>query len=161
PAEAWAALAAGRPTALFYWYRQGPGRLVHRTSPNDILGYGIPGLVTIADPPLGEDEACVVLDGDGRLLELHARPPLGPPEKHRADWAPLSAAAGLERERFRPVTPVRDPGAFAAERAAWEGEAPDAPDYPLRVEAAARGGRPVYFWVGEEGAADRTAGGDL
>jgi serine/threonine-protein kinase len=160
-AEAWRGLATGRPAVLFYWYRHSPGRIVHRQSPNDILGYGIAGLVTIGEPPLAPGEVCVALDINGHLIELHARPG-GPLEAEpHADWAPLFQAAGLDRTQLRETAPGRDPGCFAPERLAWEGDDPFRPGCLLRVEAAARAGQPVYFWVGTSGGPDRTTVEDV
>ncbi len=162
-ADAWRTLERGHPAAVFYWLRLSPRRLVHRQSPNDILGYSIPGMVAVSEPPLGPDEACLLTDGAGRLIELHYLPRRpaaggGPP------WRALFAAAGLTFESFRPGTAARDPGAFADERKAWDGPHPDLPDETLHVEAAARAGVPVYFWVGspaQAAAEDRATMSDV
>jgi hypothetical protein len=45
------------------------------------------------------------------------------------------------------ATPQWIPTVFADRRAAWEGTFPEAPDIPIRVEAAAYRGRPVYFRI--------------
>ena len=46
---------------------------------------------------------------------------------------------------FTPATPQWRPPVYADERAAWEGPVPEVPGGTLRVEAAAAGGRPVFF----------------
>jgi hypothetical protein len=45
------------------------------------------------------------------------------------------------------VRPQWIPPIFADARAAWEGAYPDRPDVPIRIEAAAALGRPVYFEI--------------
>ena len=45
------------------------------------------------------------------------------------------------------MTPTWNPPAASDRRAAWEGEYPGLPGVPLRVEAAAYRGRPVYFYT--------------
>jgi hypothetical protein len=129
------------------------------------MGYGIPGLVTIAEPPLQSREVCVVLDGSGRLLELHARPPLeAESDRPPIDWAALFALAGLEKTTFTrdgEVAPRRDPGAFAEKRHAWLGRRAGWPDRPVRVEAAERGGQVVFFWVGDEATGTRALLSDV
>ena len=47
----------------------------------------------------------------------------------------------------RPSQPRWIPPIFADARAAWEGAYPDRPDVPIRIEAAAVRGRPVYFEI--------------
>jgi serine/threonine-protein kinase len=161
--EAWRRLEKGHPVAIFYWVRLSPRRLVHRFSPNDILGYSIPGMVSVSEPALGLGEACLLTDGMGRLIELHHIPRKAgeglPP------WPDLFAAAGLEIKQFRAdETPQRLPGAYADTRAAWVGPHPDFPGEELRVEAASLGGSPVYFWVGlpsHSGEDDRAAMTDV
>ena len=86
------------------------------------------------------------LDTAGRLLHLDAVParlvddaaPLAEP-----DWAALFDAAGLDMAAFTPVEPEWTPTAFADRRAAWTGAHAGAPQYTLRVEAAAFRGKPV------------------
>src|SRR5262249_11273844 len=55
--------------------------------------------------------------------------------------------AGLELAKFKQVEPRWTPPNFAEARAAWEGQSPDHADIPLRIEAAAYHGQPVYFRV--------------
>jgi hypothetical protein len=84
----------------------------------------------------------------GSLLSFQAVPPQvdsSPAPAGEPDWAPLFAAAGLDPSRFKPVTPTWNPLAASDRRAAWEGEYPGLSGVPLRVEAAAYHGRPVFF----------------
>jgi serine/threonine-protein kinase len=167
-AARWAGLETGRPAVLYFWYRQGPTRLVQRLSPNDVLGYGMPGRVTPGEPPLRQPGmACVFLDLEGRLIELHVVPPRSPPESasdDRADeraWESLFQAARLKMTDFRPVAPRREPPVFCTARAAWEGAYPERPDLPVRVEAALWHGRPVYFFLGPADGPDRLAAAEV
>jgi serine/threonine-protein kinase len=133
------ALSAGQPAAMFFWYRQSPQPLV------PVAG----SAVTIADPPATrEGMVSVGLDLNGRLLEFHAAPArdeVGPASPGETAWEPLFVAAGLDLARFQRVDPRWLPPVYADERAAWEGAFPGQPQTPLRVEAAAYRGRPVYF----------------
>ncbi|HEX8456573.1 MAG TPA: serine/threonine-protein kinase [Pyrinomonadaceae bacterium] len=61
------------------------------------------------------------------------------------DWSPLFREAGLDVSRFRPIESRWTPPHHADTRAAWEGVYPLRPDLPLKIEAAAYRGRPVYF----------------
>src|SRR5260370_29804354 len=61
------------------------------------------------------------------------------------DWSALFAAAGLDLARFTPVGSQWVPPVMADARAAWTGVYPDAPEVPIRVEAAAFHGKPVNF----------------
>ena len=86
----------------------------------------------------------------GNLFSFLAVPPqvdASPAPTGEPDWATLFAAARLDPARFKPVTPTWNPPAASDRRAAWEGEYPGLPGVPLRVEAAAYRGRPVYFYT--------------
>jgi serine/threonine-protein kinase len=69
-------------------------------------------------------------------------------------WRRLFRAAGLNMADYRPAPPEETPPVFADTRLAWQRAAPDTgpaagdsrlTSGPLRVEAAAAGGKPVYF----------------
>ena len=147
-ASRWKALATGWP-AVHFWYRQSPRDLVTWNFFGDELL--IPGLVGTEDPPLGES-GMVLLETSpgGSLFSFQAVPPQvdpSPAPTGEPDWAPLFAAAGLDPSRFKPATPTWNPLAASDRRAAWEGEYPGLPGVPLRVEAAAYRGRPVFFYT--------------
>ncbi len=142
PSPVWRREIAGWGPLLLFVYRQSPKPLVSNQSDGRILP---------DDPPHAvSGMVSVTLTGGERLSKLHAVPPqwdttavpIAP-----VDWDPLFQAAGLERDRFRDVTPEWVPPVAADERAEWSGEAPWLPDLPLRVSAAAWRGRPVYFEV--------------
>jgi serine/threonine-protein kinase len=132
----------GQPSALFFWYRESPRYLQART-------WDSGGWVSSSDPP--RDVVGMVnveLDPFGRLLFFRAVPPQmdqtnGAPSA--PDWMALFAAAGLDPARFSPTEPKWTPPRFSDARAAWTGVYPDQPDIPLRIEAAAFRGKPVYF----------------
>ncbi len=164
PAAAeWRGLEKGFPVAVFFWRRESQRRLAHRISPNDVMGYGIPGMITVSEPALGHGETCVLLDGSGSLIEMHARPALTLPPLAGFTWKALLRAAGFDEAALEPVTTCRDPGTVTDKHVAWTGPHPDAPGTEIHVEAAVRGGRPVYFWVGEasrKGESDRAMIGE-
>jgi len=152
--ERWRLFARNMPGAARFWYRQSPRPLVPEG--------GI--TVTREDPPtVVAGMVNITLDTEGRLLSFDAAPPqvetkpsgeesaptagegtrpVGPAEP---DWRPLFAAAGLDIGAFTPAEPRWVPPHHADARAAWEGQFPNAPGIPLRIEAAAFRGRPVYF----------------
>jgi hypothetical protein len=95
--------------------------------------------------------AGVHYDTEGRLLRFYAvspqlergeATPVSPP-----DWSALFAEARLDPGSLRAVEPRWSPPFFADARAAWEGPWPERPDIPVRIEAAAYRGKPVWFDV--------------
>jgi hypothetical protein len=86
-------------------------------------------------------------DREGRLLDLDVVPPQKEPAAPPApafDWSRLFAAAGLDFAQWRPAEPEWTPLANWDVRAAWTG-ADAVTGSPLRIEAAAWRGRPVFF----------------
>jgi serine/threonine-protein kinase len=163
----WNGIETGQPAVLYFWYRQSPSWLGQGRSPNDVLGYGMPGRVTPSEPPLREPGMiCVFLDPKGRLIELHAVPRRAVPEAAAPDeetrkkvdylcFRKLFEAAKLDMGKFKKVEPRNDPPVFCTSHAAWEGAYPERPDLPVRVEAAAAHGRAVHFYVGLPEGAER------
>jgi len=145
-ASRWKSLATGWP-AVHFWYRQSPRDLV--TWSFFRSEFLIPGLVGPEDPPLGESGMVLLETSPGGILfRFQAVPPQvdpSPAPTGEPDWAPLFAAAGLDASRLQPVTPTWNPLAASDRRAAWEGEYPGLTGVPLRIEAAAYRGRPVFF----------------
>ncbi|HEX8186852.1 MAG TPA: serine/threonine-protein kinase, partial [Pyrinomonadaceae bacterium] len=137
----WERLRAGQPAAIYFWYKQSPDTF-------EVLNGGY---VTEREPAQDTPGmASLTLDTRGRLRSLSVVPPrVSPPEgaEPAPDWGALFAESGLDQGRFRPVPPARTPPHESTARAAWEGSYPERPDLPLRVEAAAYGGRPVYFEI--------------
>jgi serine/threonine protein kinase len=134
--------------AIQFWYRQSPEPLVHSPLSK----------VTPSDPPLAiSGESVVWLDSQGHLTGLRVIPseegkPSGATQP--SDWSVLIKAAGLDPAKCTSVEPDRKYFAYADTRAAWKGALPDHPDVPIRIEAAAWQGKPVYlrlvapFWEG-------------
>jgi len=140
-ATRWSHLGAGRPAPVTFWYRQSPRVLVPV----------FPGRVTRAQPPFDVSGMLRMrLDMQGRLLEFEAVPPqverdAAPPAP--PDWTALFAAAGLDPARLTPAQPQWTPLVACDARAAWTGAWPEAPEIPIRIEAAAWRGKPVSFNV--------------
>ncbi len=141
-AARWAPLATGRTGAVTFWYRESPATLYPQ---------GLLAEVTSADPNpfLLSGMATVCLDESGRLSYFHRVPPQVPAEVAAAEtnWSAALELAGVDPARFRPTTPKWLPPTFADRAAAWEGTFADLPGIPVRVEAAAFRGQPVYFEV--------------
>ena len=138
----WDGLRTGEPPVLQYWYRQ---------SPRPIAAHGLNGRVTASDPPATvSGMAGVRYDLRGRLVSLYAVTPQNESALPRAaaaapDWSVLFAEAKLDPAAFKPALPQWTPPFFCDTRAAWEGSWPSRPDVPVRIEAAAYRGRPVWF----------------
>ncbi len=153
----WPKILAGQPQVLIYAYRQSPVYLDAHGFAGDTI---TPGVVTFKDPPETQSGMInIILDAQGRLVYLQAIPqevePNPPPAKP-VDWKPLFAVAGLDLAQLHPAQPQWLSLAAFDERAAWTGHWPST-DRPLRVEAAAWRGRPVYFHeVGPWTTPDRT-----
>ena len=136
----WERMRTGHPAGIVFWYRQSPRYL----SPFNRRE------VTPTDPPRTvSGMANLSLDMRGRLLAFEGVPPqMVAPQEPAAppfDWSRLFAEAGLDAAAFRRVEPAWTPPHSFDERAAWEGTYPGQPDTPVRVEAAAFRGRPVYY----------------
>jgi len=145
PARRWDALLTERPTPFYFWYRRGDEPLIGLAFHSDLL---TPGIVDRGDPPpIQSGMIGVQFDHHGRLLFLEAIPPQRsetPAPTTVVDWTPLLQLAGLDQSQLEPATPQWNWLAASDARAAWTGVWPES-GRPLRVEAAALGGRPVAF----------------
>ncbi len=141
----WDEIMAGRPTTLQFWYRQS----------QDVLGadgyhdsFLIPGVVTEDDPATTTSGMInVKLDARGRLIYLQVIPPqkdTTAPPTTPPDWSALFAAAEVDASKLQAAQPEWTSLGMADARAAWTGVWPGT-TRPLRVEAAAWHGKPVYF----------------
>jgi len=132
--------------AFGFWYRSSPRPLATRYffSDGPIMGF-----VWTNDPPLDVSGMTLVrLNPHGRLTQLIAVPPQVEKATSAApspDWAPLFAAAGLDPSKWPPAQPSWTPPVYGDARAAWTGSLSERPDIPMRIEAAAYQGKPVYF----------------
>lgn len=146
----WDAVLASRPSLLQYWYRQSPDSLLASEFQDNLL---TPGIVTQDDPPtVLSGMINLELDTQGRLTYFQAIPPQKLDDKKDAaaaqtmpfDWDILFSAAGLDPSKLKPARPVWTSLAAPDERMAWTGTWPGN-TRPLRVEAAAFQGKPVFF----------------
>lgn len=136
-------LARGQPPLVRFWYRQSPQTLAPFNSTDDIVSRTDP-------PPINSGMVGLDLDPEGRLTRFDAVPPqveAQPNSPRPPDWTALFTAAGLDMTRFAPAEPRWLPLAGFDARAAWTGSYANAPELPLRVEAASWRGKPVFFRV--------------
>jgi serine/threonine-protein kinase len=140
----WRSAAPG-PSVLRFWYRESPRPFeAWRFLPH----YGNVSRVTADDPPHTlAGMALVTLDTEGRLTKFVVVPAGEAPATSAmpVDWTAVLSRAGFDPSSWRSAEPQRLPPVFADTRAAWRGTWPSRPDLPVRLEAAAAGGRPVYF----------------
>ncbi|HVF43370.1 MAG TPA: serine/threonine-protein kinase [Pyrinomonadaceae bacterium] len=132
----WEGLKAGRPAAIYFWYRQSPRPFnVWNASPlrEESPAHDLAGMTT------------VTLDTLGRLRSFRAVPTQADAVAREPDWSALFVESGLDLSQFRAVAPAWVPPHAFTSRAAWEGSYPERPDFRVRVEAAAYEGRPVFF----------------
>ncbi len=150
----WDGIIAGRPMLLNFWYRQSPDWM---SAPGyrDILL--VPGIIDEEAPSTTlSGMVNVKLDARGRLIYMQAIPAQKEsaatslhPEPTQPDWSPLFTAAELDSSKLQPVAPEWTALGAADERSAWTGVWPGS-SRPLRVEAAAWHGKPVFFaMIGE------------
>ena len=141
----WKKILAEQPPILLYPYRQSPAYL----DPDGFHDLTMtPGVTTFWDPPPTESGMVnIIVDSQGRLTYFQAIPKEvepNPPPAVPLDWKPLFAAAGLDITQFHSAEPQWLSLAAFDARAAWTGVWPGS-GRPLRIEAAAWRGRPVYF----------------
>ena len=145
PHSDWARIfASGQPPILMFDYRQSARYL----DPQQFERSNTPGIVTFNDPPTTQSGMInLKLDPSGHLLFFQAIPAeiedVSTPAKP-VDWTPLLSAAGLDSAQLQPTNPQWTSLAASDARAAWTGKWPGT-DRPLRIEAAAWHGKPVFF----------------
>lgn len=141
----WSVLQDDEPASIHFWYRESP-RLLTSFEPVDNLLYG---RVTDGQPAMDVSGMTLIgLSPNGRLVYFEAVPPQVDDAKGPApapNWNSLLLAAGLDPAKFKSVDPQWFPLAWGDTRAAWVGAWPQRPDIPLRIEAAAYRGKPIYF----------------
>lgn len=135
----WNQLKSGRPSLVRYWYRQAQQYMVPFSESD----------VSPQDPPVVKTGMVLVsVDTEGRLFFLNAVPEKssGPQHKGAFDWSNLFREAGLDMNQFAVSAPKEIPIQAYDEQMSWIGRYPEAP-YPIRIEAAAFQGKPVYFEI--------------
>jgi serine/threonine-protein kinase len=144
----WDEVIAGRPTMLEFWYRQSPDLMAPSDYRDPLL---TPGIIAEEDPATTlSGMVNVKLDAKGRLIYLQAIPPQREVAKESAasatppDWSALFSAADVDVSKLQPAPPEWTSLGAADSRAAWTGVWPGS-NRPLRVEAAAWHGKPVFF----------------
>ena len=144
PRPDWSKALGEQPPILHFLYRQSPRYMI----PLELQRQNIPGIVTFFDPPATQSGMINVgLDATGRLVYFQELPPEleeNPPAAKPVDWAPMFAAAGLDVSQLQSATPQWNSLVNSDTRAAWTGKWPES-GRPLRVEAAAWRGKPVFF----------------
>ena len=141
--SALAQLPTSQPASIFFWYRQSPGYLIPRVR--------LATRASATDPPeTVPGMATVFLDPTGRLIEFHGAPPNIDESTQPApppNWTALFEEGGLNQASFTSTPSKWVPAVNSDNRAAWEGTLPNGLQVPLRIEAAAYGGKPVYFKI--------------
>ncbi len=128
--------------AMGFWYRSSPRPLEQQSFAGSTS-------VTPNDPPLDVSGMSLVrLNPQGRLTYFVLVPPQvedtsGPTPS--PDWARLFSPVGLDPSQWKPAEPKWLPPVYSDVRAAWTGTLPERPSLPMRIEAAAYRGKPVYF----------------
>jgi hypothetical protein len=125
--------------AILFWYRQSPRPLESAIVSNTEL-----------NPPMQfSEEVRVALDTEGRLVSLRAVPPQWAESDTAAaaepDWKVLFTAAGLDITKWTRAKAQWSPASYADTRTAWQGELPNQPGTPMRIEAAVFQGKAVSF----------------
>jgi hypothetical protein len=125
--------------AVQFWYRQ---------SPQPIVPPGASSL-TPANPALMvRGESLILLDSQGNLTDFRVIPPESPKAADAVtapDWSALFKASGIDQANCKSVAPDANYLEYDDIRAAWTGSMPDLGDIPVRIEAAARGGKPILW----------------
>jgi predicted Ser/Thr protein kinase len=146
PRPNWDQVLANRPTAIDYWYRQSPRYML----PVELHDAPLltPGRLFPDDPPtVISGMINLKLDSEGHLVYFQAIPPQvaeSPAPGNAVDWNTLFVAAGLHMSEFQSAQPTWASLADSDTRAAWTGTWPGT-SRPMRIEAAAWRGKPVYF----------------
>jgi serine/threonine-protein kinase len=144
PHPDWNAVLAARPSLLRYWYRQSPADMEASGFRDQLLN---PGIVVRDDPPtVLSGMINLELDPQGQMTYFQAIPPQKETSSAPVtfDWNVLFAAAGLDPAQFQKTEPAWNSLAASDARMAWTGTWPGT-GRPLRVEAAAWHGKPVFF----------------
>ena len=145
PHPGWNQILAARTSLMEFWYRQSP-QYMAATEFRDLLL--TTGVVSENDPPpILSGMINLRLDPKGRLTYFEAIPPqvvTASAPTTAFDWNVLFAAAGLDPSQYQSAAPTWNSLAASDARAAWTGKWPGS-SRPMRIEAAAWQGKPVFF----------------
>ena len=140
------ALARSQPSALSFGYRQSPSWIIYE-SQGSIGGWIERSVGTTPG------EIRMRLDPAGRLTWLDVVPPDFVGRKREstdtAPWGRLLTAAGFDTMDLNRAEPEWYPPRAFDTRQAWIGAYPEAPDVPIRVEAASLDGHITGFRIVE------------
>jgi serine/threonine-protein kinase len=129
-----------------FWYRSSPRPLGARFFATDAP---VGGAVWTDDPPLDVSGMTLVqLTPRGHLVHLVVVPAQVEDSTGAAtpvDGEKLFVAAGLDASKWTSVPSTWTPPVYSDARAAWTGALAERPEIPMRIEAAAYRGKPVYF----------------
>jgi serine/threonine-protein kinase len=141
--DRWKKLAGSRPTAYGLWYRRAREPMVTVDMTETRTSWD--------DPPLNQEGMLRMrLDQTGRLTSLEIVAPWREANAESADpvdWEQLFDFAEIDPSTLRETRPIARPTLASDERWAWTGTYAHRDSLPFQVEAAALGGRPVYFRV--------------
>ncbi|MCA1565407.1 MAG: serine/threonine protein kinase [Acidobacteria bacterium] len=173
--DRWEKLKTGQPAAISFWYRQSPRyleaydywQIAPHDPPNEISGMLLVKLDTTgrllyfeAAPPHVDETSGVNAELDANAnatpkadatpntnatLAGNVTPNATVNTNDAPDWSRFFQEAGLDIATFRQTPSRWTPPRHADARAAWEGTYPGRPELPLKIEAAAYRGQPVYF----------------
>jgi hypothetical protein len=145
--------------AVSFWYRQSPQPIV--SVDTAFREFGSSRITAGSPPVVRRGESVLWLDPRGNLTGLIAIPPddrnltgliaIPPDDRNPAGsvqapgWSALFKASGIDQAKCSDTPPDLTYLAYDDTRAACTGALPDRPDIPVRIDAAARNGRPV-FW---------------
>ena len=144
-------IAGREPTRSRWNHEIGPINYYFRGSPQPLYTYDFFNSISEDLPPLnGAGATLVRLSPKGRLLRLIIVPPqvekAGKSDTPLAvDWSVLFREAGFDAAHWAAAAPEWTPPTYADTRAAWTGAVEEFPGTPMRIEAAAYRGKPVYF----------------
>jgi len=145
-------IAKWEPVSTRWNHEIGPIHYFFRSSSQPIYTYDFfKSLPSEHAPPLDHTgDAMLRLSPKGRLLKLIIVPAQTVKAQENdapaaVDWSPLFREAGLDAAHWTAAAPEWTPPVYADTRAAWTGVVDEFPQTPMRVEAAAFRGRPVYF----------------
>jgi Protein kinase domain len=136
--DRWNQMMSGRPSVIRYWYRQAQHYMVPLSE----------SAISPEDPPIVKTGMVLMsVDTEGRLFFFEAVPQKSAEPKYESfDWSILFREAGLDMTQFAASTPQEIPLQVFDEQMSWIGKYPEA-SYPIRIEAAAFHGKPVYFEI--------------